>query len=131
MPPLILGVILFTGLSLLSAALGLRIFSLLKLRVDSRLERIVLGTALGLGLLQFVPFTLFALGIGKPAYFRLAVVCLSLILIPDLLRIARGFPRAFAETRRLPAWQQIMLGVFGFLFAAIFLRSLCPITDDD
>ena len=131
MTPLALGILTLLGLLSLSAALGLRIQRLAGIRMDSRLERGVLCTTLGLGLLQFFPFVLFALGRGSALYFRLGAVALAIGLLPEMLLIARSLPGLARSVIALPLWQRFLTGVFGLLFLSVLPRAFCPITDDD
>src|SRR2546423_1320672 len=129
MPLLVVGTLLLVGLALLSSALGLRILKLFKLPINSRLESVTIAGSLGLGLLQFVPFTLFALGVGKPICFRIVLAALLVLLFPEVFRILRSIPRAFRALEVQPLWQRCMIAIFTLLLIAVFIRSLCPITD--
>lgn len=131
MPPLLLGTLLFFGLLLLSAALGRRLLRALRLPITAPAERGVLAAGLGLGALQALPFALFALGIGKPVVFRLAVVSLALVLLPDLRAVFRCAWRHRPIFRALRGWEGGILVILIALLSAIYLHALCPVTDDD
>lgn len=135
MPPLLLGTALLVLLLALSAALGRRLLRLFRVPIPAGFVRALLGTGLGLGALQLLPFALLACGVGTPAGIRIAVAALALLLAPDLLAVlrtgARLVDRAHESWRSAAAWQRFLAVLFAALLAAVYLRALCPVTDDD
>jgi hypothetical protein len=130
-PPLILGTILLCLLLLLSTALGRRLLRWLGVVPASALEHGVFAAGLGLGSLQFVSFTLFALGIGRPTVFAAALGVLALLLVPDMGGSVQGGRRWLRQPHRLAWWEWAVAGLLVLLLTATYLRALCPITDDD
>lgn len=129
--PLALGAALLSALLLLSLALGRRLLRWLRVETPDRWERGLFACVLGMGALSFLPYLLFLSGIGKPPVIRGAVLVLALALLPDILAVLRGVLRAWRTRRRLAGWERWVSGVFGILVLLVFLRTLCPVTDDD
>lgn len=131
MPPIILGSLLLAALLLLSAGLGRRILRWLGLPDKDSTATLLLSLGVGLGALQFVPFALLAVGAAKPLVIRCVLGALFLLLIPDISASVRSATQSIRSLGRWPAWEKA-IGCFFLLFlAAVFLRALCPITDDD
>ncbi len=134
-PPILLGTLLLSGLIILSAALGRRLFRLLRFRIKSAPERALLATGLGLGTLQFLPFVLLACRAGHSPGIKIGALVLALLLLPDVLvvlRRARRLPRVIVSAwKSAPTWQRLTGCIFAALLFAVYLRALCPITDDD
>jgi hypothetical protein len=135
LPPLVIGPLLLGLLGLLSAALGHRLFRIARIHVESGPVRWLVATGLGLGILQFLPFSLLAVGLGSPFGIKAGTLLLSLWLLPDLAAIARSIPRRAGSVARrwLGAewWERTLAVAFAAILLAVFLRALCPITDDD
>ena len=131
MPPILLAVAFEFGLVALAAALGRRLLRLFSIGPSDRAERAVVGTALGLGALQAVPFALYAAGIGHPSAFRLAVAVLALMLLPDLVGAARTARELAASVVGLPRWGRALAGVLVGTLALLFVRAQGPIVDGD
>src|SRR5688500_16542888 len=123
MIPLISGAMLLILLTVLSAALGRRLLILLKLRPNDPLEHGVLAMGLGLGAIQFLPFVLFTIGIGRPGGIRAGTALLALILLSDSYHVIRSGLVELVSLIRLPGWQKILVVVFTGLFVCMFLRS--------
>ncbi len=70
MPPIVLGSAGLAGLLVLATALGRRLLRWLQAETEDPLEHGVVAAGLGLGALIFLPFTLFALGMGSPLVVR-------------------------------------------------------------
>ena len=105
MIPFIMGGMLLALLLLFAGALGRRILLLIRVRSSSRLERGILSIGLGLGALQFLPFALFAIGMGTPTGIRLASGILAAVLMRDALADASGAWRFFADVGQVLWWQ--------------------------
>ncbi len=131
MPPLVIGTIELLLLGLAAAALGQRLLRLLCIQItDAGVDRIC-GLAVGLGALQFLPFALFALGIGTQSMFRAASAMLMLLLLKDMAGIA-----GFAFMRMGSLWpkdssERILAGAVLLLGTGIYARALCPAVDGD
>ncbi|MCW3052460.1 MAG: family glycosyltransferase, 4-amino-4-deoxy-L-arabinose transferase, partial [Chthonomonadales bacterium] len=133
--PLLFDTLLTLVLFTLGAALGLRLLRWLRISVADTLERGVFAATLGMGALSFLPFVLFAVGIGRPVVVMSAVVLLVLLLWKDALRIVRGAVGLLSKTFR-DASSGFSWGWLPALAAApqlltLFLQALCPPTDPD
>jgi len=135
LPPLVLGTGLLVLLLALSAALGRRLFRLFRVPIGAGPTRVLLATGLGLGVLQFLPIALLACGVGTPLGIRIGVAVLAVLLLPDLAAVVRAairISKGIAAWWRDAAWWERALAVlFGALLIAVYLRALCPVTDDD
>jgi hypothetical protein len=135
LPPLLLGTGLLLLLLALSAAMGRRLLTLFHVPIPAGFVRALLGTGLGLGALQLLPFALLACCVGTPAGIRIAISVLALLLAPDLIGICRAGARLMDRARELwrtaPLWQRFLSVLFAALLFAVYLRALCPIIDDD
>jgi hypothetical protein len=130
-PPLLLGTAFLILLILLSAALGRRLLRWLHCEFTNPITHALFATGLGLGALQYLSFTLLAFGIASPMAFRIAVGLLALLLAPDILRVIRSTVRYARTHRRLQTWEKLLYPLFGIFLILVFLRAVCPITDDD
>lgn len=126
MPPLILGFLELTALAWLSGALGRRLLHWLRVSITDVAERITLQTGLGLGALQFLPFLLFASGIGRPSVFRCALVLLAAVLWPDLNAVAYEVRLCVRNLSAPRWWHRALLAGLALLLAALYFRALAP-----
>ncbi len=123
------------GLLLLATALGYRAIRILRAPlVDAdALERGVLAAAVGLGFLQFLPFTLGMIGVLTPAAIWIGLAVLAAFLLPDMLRVAKSAAKAASTLKhpQPPAW--LIAGSLFLLVPAVItlLQALCPPTDYD
>jgi hypothetical protein len=115
----------------LGAAIGRRVLVLANApREGMPLETAVLATALGLGLLQYVPFALGAFGALGVGSVRLAITAIALLFFVDIRAVARGAARyvaTFRADRSLAIWVVVLLPALG----AALLSALTPTTDPD
>jgi len=70
LPPFLLGTLLLVGLLLLAVGPGRRLPGSPRLDIPDNAERSVLAVGRGSGVLQAVPFALFAPGVGRPVAAR-------------------------------------------------------------
>jgi Dolichyl-phosphate-mannose-protein mannosyltransferase/Protein of unknown function (DUF1420) len=131
MPPIVLGSAALIGLLVLAAALGRRLLRWLQAETADPLEHGVVAAGLGLGALTFLPFTLFALGIGSPLVMRLTLLLLGAALVPDVIAVVHAAWRWFSVRRPLAWWQASIAAAFALLLSAVYLRALCPVSDVD
>jgi hypothetical protein len=131
MPPILLGSLLLVWLTLVSAAIGRVLLRLLRVPPFDGAVRGVFSTALGVGVLQFLPFSMFALGIGTPRALHVAAVLLTVGLLPSIWAVMQSGARWLARPRHLPWWSWGVRVALLVAMAAAFLRSLCPIHDAD
>jgi hypothetical protein len=119
----------------LSIAIGFRTLRLLgaPLGEASALERGTLSAALGLGLLQFLPFLLAAVHILSPLTVRLGLIALLALFARDMARVAGGARRALRRMRPPPSAVWIGIGVLILIppLTLSLLQTLCPPTDID
>ncbi len=130
MPPILLGTLLLAGLSILTCALGRRLLKWMGVRLAG-LEHAAVASAVGWGALQAVPFTLFAVGLGRPIAFQIVLVLLAALLIFEVTAVLRAFARWIIAVFRLSGWTRVWLLIFSAVLACVFLRALCPISDSD
>jgi hypothetical protein len=125
MPPIIPDLALSIWLLLVSVAAGLQILRLFGGKIECPMRRIVLALGLGFGALQFLPFFMFAVGIGNTWAARGLPALLTLILAPRIVEAAKlcaASGRALArQTPLLP-----VLPAYVLLLACSFLRAICP-----
>src|SRR5215831_556308 len=126
MPPLILGTGEIIALALLAGALGRRLLRWLRLEGADLAERSTLQIGLGLGVLQFLPFALFALGIGHPAVFRGAIAALAALLLPDMRAVLRESGQYVKSLRAPRGWQLLLIAGLAMLLASLYVRALAP-----
>jgi hypothetical protein len=129
-PPIVLGSLLLAGLLVLAAALGRRLLRWLGVSNTDPLEHGVIAAGLGLGMLQFLPFAMFALGVGRPIAMRIALALLAAALLPESVAVLGAAWRWARAPRELTWWQHITFTIFALLLAAVFLAAVCPSTDD-
>jgi hypothetical protein len=136
-PPLLGGPLFVTLFMWLAMALGLRILSLLGARAApfKTSERAVVAVSLGAGCLQYLPYGLQLFGLMTPSVIRLAMGLLTLLLVTDLVRVARRVPTAltrfFGEFRSPQA--AVWLSLVALHLAVVLVRSvvLGNMGDDD
>ncbi len=131
MPPLLAAAAYWLGLASLSAALGRRLLRALRMGPSDPAERAVVGTILGLGALQFVPFVVFALGVGRPSVLRLVVLAVGVLLLPDVVGAARFGLRLLCAMSAMPVWGGAVVGILAGGAALVFVRAQGPTVDGD
>jgi len=134
--PLLFDTLLTLLLFTLGAALGLRLLRWLRISVADTLERGIFAATLGMGALSFLPFVLFAVGIGRPVVVMSAVCLLVLLLWKDMVRTVRGALGALSKAFRTAAaagfsWGWLLALACGLQLLPLFLQALCPPTDPD
>lgn len=136
-PPFVLGLVW------LAAAIGSRLLRLLRapLNAGGALEHGLLSIALGLGLLQYLPFALGMAGHLTPQALWIGLTILTALSAADMGRIAANLwptvrsPRiALRNAHRLLASSPLH-GITAIVLAAALavalLKALCPPTDPD
>lgn len=122
------------GLALLGTSLGHRTLRWLGAPLDeaTALERGVLAAAIGLGLLQYLVFTLGMSGRLTPLALWLSLAILAVLLGPTAWRVLRAIigQRGRFQSLRLD-WMTIGTVILVLVLAGAMLRSLCPPTDPD
>ncbi len=125
MAPLIPGVLFLIWIVLISAALGGRLLSIIRFEARNSTEHLLLSTGLGLGALQYLPFSLFSVGLGHPAVIRAAAVAVTALLAVDI-RKALGRFHGLIRSSNAPTWLRVFISLYALLLAASFLRALSP-----
>jgi hypothetical protein len=125
-------VVFVTAFLGVSAGIGRRLLLLLGVREPSAaVEQILIGTVLGAGALQFVPFTLGALAVLSASSLRIALGLVALVAAPDLWTTLLAL-RAASKRWSRPAGY-----VFAWLIALLpgllvaFLLAVTPAIDGD
>jgi hypothetical protein len=122
-------------LTLLAAAIGYRVLSLLRVPMGqvSALERGTLSAAVGFGLLQYLPFALGMAGSLSPLSVRIGLIGLTALVLPDMLRILRGMGRAMfrGQKNRPNATVRIGIAAMAALLFLMLFPTLCPPTGND
>lgn len=116
---------------MLSAALGRRLLRWLHCTFNSPITHALFATGLGLGALQYLSFALLAFGVASPIAFRISISLLFLILTLDFIHIMIAASRRLQKPFRLQAWEKLLYPLFGIFLTLVFIRAVCPITDDD
>jgi hypothetical protein len=97
----------------------------------SSLERGILSAALGLGLLQYLAFSLGAMGCLTPITVWIGLGVLTLLFAPDLLRILRSVLRVPTGVHSLERWMIVGLALIAIPLAGTLLQALSPCIDAD
>jgi len=118
------------------AALGRWLLRWLRVEIEEALERGFFAAALGMGALTYLPFALFALGIGHLSVIVGATLLLAVALLPEEMRIVRGAGRGLVAAvrewrKRGPAWTWALGAALAPLLLVTYLQALCPPTDPD
>lgn len=129
--PLLLDAPLALLIFLLSGAIGLRVLRRFRLAGISQIERGLFAFTLGLGIVSYLPFVLFALHIGKPVVVAGVFLLLSVVFAKDQLLVVRYFIGQVRNIGQLPAQTKVFGAVFLPLIFVTFLQALCPPTDPD
>lgn len=134
--PLIFDSLVTLLMLIVGAGLGCRLLQWLRLNITDALERGLFAATVGIGLLSFLPFTLFALGIGHPPAIVIGLLALAIVLLPDERRVVQGAVQEFRSSWR--AWRQegpkatwALALLAAPLLLLTFLMALCPPTDPD
>jgi hypothetical protein len=135
MPPLVVWTAVLGVVVVFATALGARVLRVMRFRAATRVEHGVLAALLGLGLWPYVPWVLWALGIGRDAGVRWATVAVGLVLLPDAWRVVRSAssalrqgmaPRHGETWRRAVLWDWAMAACLAVAFALALVRAVCP-----
>jgi hypothetical protein len=133
-----------TGASALQAPLFVAAFLCVSVALGRRLQRVlrtpaermdadglVTALALGVGVLELVPFALGTAGILGPRSLRVALAAVALATLPDLRWLAADLARAHGRGRRPPTWVAAWLVALlpGLTIPA--LLALAPTIDAD
>jgi hypothetical protein len=127
-PPFVL------ALLLLATALGFKVLRTFKAPIGSlsRLEKGLFSAALGLGLLQYLPFTLGSVGALTPRNIAVGLIIVALLLLKDLLRIVRSLSRAIKPPYpSFPRWIWLGFGLLAIILLLMLPQALCPAIDQD
>lgn len=126
----------FVTLLIAFCATGLGSFVIRKLGLEiaDRWERGLFASALGLGLFAYVPFAMFAAGLGQPRFIIGALLLVGAAVWPDAMRAAAGAARGIRGSLRglgsiVEAWP--IAAMMAFILIVTFLKALCPPTDPD
>jgi hypothetical protein len=129
--PLLLDTVVALLIFLLSGAIGTRLLRRLRLPDLMPTERGIFAFTLGLGVVSYVPFALFALFIGKPAVVAGVLTVLFALFWRDELRIVRWIGGQVKRAGELPRPTLALLVALVPLLFVTFLQALCPPTDPD
>src|SRR5262245_6255572 len=128
-PPFVL------ALTLLGAAIGYRTLRALgaPLGAVTRLERGVLSAAVGLGLLQYLPYALGMAGMLRAQTLWIGLGILAVAFARDAFHVVRAIPAGLQSLRRNPPPRWVLAGMI--LLAVPLLMALAgalaPPTDQD
>ena len=129
-PPLIIGIFLIALLGITGNGIGRKTLKLIRVSTDQPLYGIY-AIALGIGLLQFVPFFLLSLGIANPTSLRLASGVLFLLSLTEIRPLSTAIITKFLKLRRSQLWERFAAALLICTLSLALLRAVCPITDDD
>jgi hypothetical protein len=123
------------ALVLLGTALGARLLRALRAPREelSALEQGVLAAALGLGLLQYLPFALGMAHRLTPTALGWGLAALALLLAGDMRRVVKGVRQALRRRLRVlpPRWILAGALLLAFPLASALLQALSPPIDGD
>ena len=151
MSPLLLGTGEIAVLVIAGRSVGRRWMRCIGIDDTKTDETDLFAVLLGVGALQYGPFLLFAVGLGKPVILAWALVLLLLVSLLDFVPIIRRVrmrpsgltlqapprsqpvssvrtPREQRSQRLLAIFLAALFGVLGLL---VFVRALCPPTEGD
>jgi hypothetical protein len=94
-------------------------------------ERLVVGAAIGLGLLQFVPFVLGVLGVLSTLSVRVVLAVITVVALFDLPKIVGAARRWWARRRPLAGWEWAWLVLVAVPLVYQFFQALAPSSDPD
>ncbi len=129
--PPIIDALLALLIFLLSGAIGVRVLRRFELQGVSQIERGLFAFGLGLGIVSYLPFVLFTLHLGKPAFVVATFVIVSLLFAKDQLRIVQYLLCQAKQIGKLPTPTKILLVFLLPILFVTFLQALCPPTDPD
>jgi hypothetical protein len=116
----------------LSAGAGFRLLRWLRISVPDALERGLFAITLGLGALSYVPFALFAVGLGRPPVLAITTLLLFVVSLPDTWRVLRAALRTIRlSANEAPYWAGLLFLALLPLLALTLLGALCPPGDPD
>lgn len=124
MPPLISAFLTLIGGLILAIGLGRRLLLVTRCFSSDRLDNVVLGSLIGLGALQFLPFTLFATRLGAPRNVRAALIAVFLLSLPDCVAAIRSVARRPAI--RLSTGGIAFAVLLAFVGICLWIRAVCP-----
>jgi Glycosyltransferase family 87 len=123
-PPFVLWLVL------LGSAIGYRLLRTLGVPLGqiSAVERGVFSAAVGLGLLQYLPFGLGMSHMLRPQSVWIGMVVLSALFVRDMFRIVRGTWAAVNRRAisRPDTWILICASILLVLLFTVFFQALCP-----
>jgi hypothetical protein len=115
-----------------SVVIGRRVLLLFGARAGAvPSERLVIGGAIGLGLLQFVPFVLGTFGILSTLSLRIVLAAITVLALFDLPRIIAAARGWWARRRRLAAWEWVWLAIIAIPLGYPFLQAVGPTDGPD
>ncbi|MCS6777827.1 MAG: DUF1420 family protein [Chloroherpetonaceae bacterium] len=117
-------------------ALGWHVLRGLRVPISVPLQRGIFAATLGLGLLCYLPFLLFAAGVGSPRVVASVTLCLFLLLLPAQWRIWRAVISVSRQSlhtwvRNGPDFTWLLVLAVTPKLIVVFLKALCPPTDPD
>jgi hypothetical protein len=125
--PIFVAAFLYIGL-----VIGRRLLRLFgPTRGASPAERFVIGGAIGLGLLQFVPFLLGVLGVLTQLSLRIVLGVMFAVALLDLPPMVRALGRWWQRRRRPPVWLGVWLLILVIPLVWSFFVALAPAFDPD
>ena len=131
-PTLLTAPAFVVGMVYASVVIGRRVLLIFGARHEATpSEKLVIGGAIGLGALQFVPFALGALGVLSTTVLSTTLVVIVLICLLDLRAIVAAANRWWHRRRPLHAWEWAWLVLLAAPVFAAFFDALLPSFDPD
>jgi hypothetical protein len=127
----ILSLLLALGLGALSLAVGDRLLLYLQLRTETRTERVLLASSLGLGALGCGLLFLGLLGLLRPWAIWTMLGLAALWSLPPLLSRGRSLRKGWSLPRPDGLFEQLGLTFVLVIVAIVLVRGLAPVTDYD
>ena len=118
----------------LGAGIGYRCLLILRVPLGetTRLERGILSTSIGMGLLQYLSLTLGMTGTLTPRAHFAGLAVLTMVFGRDMVRLARSIAHALRQKRSAPPmWMVAGAVLLAIPLTIAFLKALLPPLDPD
>jgi hypothetical protein len=133
--PLVFDTLITLFVFFTAAGLGSTLLRRLRIPTCEPLEYGLFALSLGLGLLSYVPFALFAAHVGSPRFVVGGLVLACAVGFPDSMVLLTGFLRRAGAVargaRRWPGWFWPIVVASVLMLVPVYLRALCPPGDPD
>jgi hypothetical protein len=131
-PTLLTAPVFVVAVLYVSVVIGRRVLQVLRVgRAGTHGERFVIAGALGLGLLQFVPFVLGTIGILSETSVRIVLAAIAIASLWDLRSIIAELRDGWSKRSPVPAWEWVWFALLAAPLVISFFYGLAPSFDPD